>query len=771
MSDVQFLEENGHIRCVPGCLLPPDLLECINRYMRGGFVPDFHFYPLIRALKAESISYSFSPEFHRKLEQIKKKYLVTLGWEDKRRFFLQFDAEQLDPILKAIASRFADVQGKIKEERRLGNLLKKLKEKGAGIEITSIAQMKLNDLKRRNTVALIWKDGWVHIQTDKTLRKALLEIIARYTEGNRLSDPLLFFQLKKRLDEREGWVEVEDAVLRFLKDYGKSHISVIVSQGYFKQIEIVFHPSSFPEGYRKVLAPYMDDWHLLKDYRELEVMTSQLRSAGCSVRVDPEVLHLIQENAHIALGNLSVALKHALYPFQRIGALFLVTRQRAILADDMGLGKTVQALAGISQLLEQKRASRALIFCPASLKYQWVRECEKFTDLTYSLITGNKIQREEAYAKPAQVYVVNYELLLRDFEHIAPLAGEIIVIDEAQRIKNYQTQTHKRMKQLPAKYVFALTGTPIENELMELYTILRFVSSDVLGTNVRKFMQRYVIRNFFGGIQGYRYVDEVRKRVSSVILRRTKKEVLQELPDVVENIYWVEMTEQQQKFYREIRNKLSHLLSKKQFWSKRELHQAFEQLTYLREVCDSAELLDEEKKSSAKISEILQILDELLRTEHKILIFSQWEKMTRIIERELEKKKISCVRFYGELSDKQRQVVLDTFNERADIPIFLSTDAGAYGVNLQVADVVINFDLPYNPARLEQRIARAHRFGQKKTVNVLHLITPRSVESGMLRLLYRKKKLFQDLIEKLDTREVLETAPEAAELIEQLLQG
>ncbi|MFN4182095.1 MAG: DEAD/DEAH box helicase [bacterium] len=775
MMEILFQVENGIIRCLPRGLLSTDMQEILRKYTRQGLVLDANFFPLLRALKASSIPFSFSREFQEKLVQLNKKFGFILDWNKKLKFHLRMDSENIDPVLRLVASRYVDPQSRIKKESRIGNLLKKLEEKGANVEFTSSAQSKIAELKKKNTVYFIWKDGWVHLHYDVFIRKKLADLVQKYTENLRLSDPLTFFHLKKMLEEKEGWVIVEDAVLRFLRDYGKSHISLVISPKFYRQIEILFHPSSLSQEYRKILSLYIDEWNLLKDYRELEMMSNQLRSAGCSVRIAPEVLELIQENARIASGNLLVTLKQPLYRYQRVGAMFLQERGKAILADDMGLGKTVQALATITQLIETGKASRALVFCPASLKYQWVRECEKFTSLTTSLITGDKKQREKCYATPAQVYILNYELLLRDFPLIAPLSGEIIVLDEAQRIKNYKTQTHQLMRNLGnARYIFALTGTPIENELMELYTIMRFVNSDVLGTNVEKFIRRYVIKNFFGGVVGYRNVDEVRKRVSAIILRRMKKEVLQELPDVVENTYWVEMSTEQEKLYRELRNKMQEILKhlkNKPFWSKEEIHRIYGQLTLLREVCDSAELLDEEKPFSAKVEELVQILDELLRSEHKILIFSQWEKMTRILQRELEKRKISCVRFYGELSDSQRRKVLEQFTEDPDIPIFISTDAGAYGVNLQVADVVINFDLPYNPAKLEQRIARAHRFGQKKTVNVLNLITPRSVESGILKLLYRKKKLFEDLIEKLDTMEVLESATEAAELLEQLLEG
>ncbi|MHA2609346.1 MAG: DEAD/DEAH box helicase [bacterium JZ-2024 1] len=775
MTEILFQVENGIIRCIPRGLLSSDMQEVLRKYTRQGLVLDANFYPLLRALKARSLPFTFAQGFQEKLTEVNKKFGLVLDWNKELRFHLRMDSENIDPALRLVASRYVDPRGKIKKESRIGNLLKKLEEKGANVEFTAIAQSKILELKKKKTVYFVWRDGWVHVHYDVLLVKKLADLVKKYTENQRLSDPLTFFHLKQMLEEKEGWVVVEDAVNRFLRDYGKIHISLVISPKFYRQIEVLYHPSSLSQEYRKILNLYMDEWNLLKDYRELEMMSNQMRSAGCSVRIAPEVLDLIQENARIASGNLSVTLKQPLYRYQQVGALFLLERGKAILADDMGLGKTVQALAAIAQLIASGKASRALVFCPASLKYQWWRECEKFTSLSASLITGDRKQREKGYSTPAQVYIVNYELLLRDFPKIASLGGEIIVLDEAQRIKNYKTQTHQLMRNLGnARYIFALTGTPIENELMELYTIMRFVNSEALGTNVEKFMRRYVIKNFFGGVAGYRNVDEVRKRVSALILRRMKKEVLQELPEVVENTFWVEMHSEQEKLYRELRKDMQELLKdlkSKPHWRKEEIHRIYGQLTLLREVCDSSELLDEQKPFSAKVGELVQLMDELLRSEHKILIFSQWEKMTRIIQRELEKRKIPCVRFYGELSDTQRRKVLEHFTEDPDIPILISTDAGAYGVNLQVADVVVNFDLPYNPAKLEQRIARAHRFGQKKTVNVINLITPRSVESGILKLLYRKKKLFEDLIDKLDTMEVLESATEAAELLEQLLEG
>ncbi|MGH8104018.1 MAG: DEAD/DEAH box helicase, partial [bacterium] len=515
--------------------------------------------------------------------------------------------------------------------------------------------------------------------------------------------------------------------------------------------------------------PMVDEFHLLTEYGMLDQMVEGLKAEGCHVRVYPDIQPIIERHAQVDAGDLPVRLKQPLYDYQKKGALFLALNGNALLADEMGLGKTVQAISAFEYLKREGAAKRALVVAPASLKLQWGREIEKFSDESYLVVQGDKDARAAFYRMPASIYIVNYELVLKDFDALAALKPDIIILDEAQRIKNFQSKTSQLIRQLPKKYAFALTGTPLENQLMELYTIMRFINPEVLGTNVQKFMNRYVVKNFFGGVISYKHVDEVRKKVSAVILRRTKKEVMKELPERVENTFRLELSEPQSRLYKAHKNSLVELLKKREEWTQRDLHQAFGHLTYLIEICDTTELLDEDQRHSSKLDELHEILEPVLQSDHKVLLFSQYERMTAILERELSKKKIKSVRFYGQLNEKERQDAIDAFMTQPDIRIFISTDAGALGLNLQAADYVINYDLPWNPAKLEQRIARAHRIGQKRTVNVVNLVTTKTVESGILKVLYRKRKLFAEIFDYLETEKLLKNATQARDLIAALL--
>lgn len=438
-------------------------------------------------------------------------------------------------------------------------------------------------------------------------------------------------------------------------------------------------------------------------------------------------------------------LKLPLYPYQAVGALFLAFTQRALLADDMGLGKTAQAMAAARLLREEHGIERALVVTPASVKFQWGKEIERFTGDSVVVIGGTKAKREKQYTQDAFFTVINYELVLRDLAHIHALNPDLIILDEAQRIKNWRAKTSMAIKELPSKFAFVLTGTPLENRLEELYSIVEFLDDKLLGPPWQ-FMAQHVIKDDFGGIIGYKDLGGVRRAIAPILLRRRKADVLTDLPERIDNDFWLDLETEQARLYRPLEKRLADLIRMPE-WGPAENALALSLLTSLRECATAAQLVNPEIRSSSKLRELPNLVDEIVAEGHKILIFSQWERMTRLAQDALAHLGIGAVRLHGGLGMRARHDIVERFNNDPATMLFISTDAGGLGLNLQAASYVINLDLPWNPARVEQRIGRAHRIGQKNPVNVINMIAIDSIEQRVLEVLYRKQELFEEILD------------------------
>ena len=457
-----------------------------------------------------------------------------------------------------------------------------------------------------------------------------------------------------------------------------------------------------------------------------------------------------------------VRLKHPLFPYQLLGSVFLSLTQRAILADDMGLGKTVQAIASSIYLKKLKKVRRVLVISPASLKHQWKSEIEKFCDEKAVVIEGTKAKRKKLYKEEFLFHILNYELTYRDKDEILSLNPDLVILDEAQRIKNWKAKTTQTVKSIKSKYAFILTGTPLENRLEELYSVVQFIDPLLLGP-AWKFMERHIERDEWGGIAGYKRLDEVREKISPIFLRRRKDEVLDDLPPRLDETYTIELTGVQRMIHDAYRNELKSIYARnidKDKWPKEDLARVLELITYMREVCDSTLLIGEEvKEHSAKLKELSLLLDDIvIEGGHKVLIFSQWERMTSLVESLLKSLGIGYEYLWGGVKPKRRPALVSNFNNNPECMVFLSTDAGGLGLNLQSASYVINVELPWNPAVLEQRISRAHRMGQKNPVTSINLLSNDSIEDRVYSTIQKKRELFNVVIEgngtefKLDSR-------------------
>jgi SNF2 family DNA or RNA helicase len=453
-----------------------------------------------------------------------------------------------------------------------------------------------------------------------------------------------------------------------------------------------------------------------------------------------------------------------LYGFQQKGVGFLISRKTCLLADELGLGKSVMSIAASLELRNRGLARRVLVLCPKSLIRQWITEYYRFTDRSAVAIMGNKAQRRLAYELCGSVEaffaVTNYATVLREAEDLARLNPDITILDEVTRIKNYRAKTTRMIKRyFRTPYRWALSGTPMENRLAELHSIMEWINPGIFGP-WWIFSDRYIIikeryirvrggqRRRFKEIVGHRNLAELRDQIKGWMLRRRKRDVLPDLPPVTTNNYYVELSRDERRAYSLIRRRVGELYER--HWRS---NAVLAELTFLRECCDHPLLVADELEAlgfdgrleeSSKLNELLEILEDF--SGHKVVIYSEWVSMLGLIADAVQEDYWTEM-LHGGLSPDQREAVVHTFTTNRDCQILLSSDVGQQGLNLQAADVVINYSLHWNPARLQQRIGRLHRIGQKNTVTCINLTTVGTVEERVFNVLRKKTSLFHKIVE------------------------
>lgn len=442
-----------------------------------------------------------------------------------------------------------------------------------------------------------------------------------------------------------------------------------------------------------------------------------------------------------------------LFPYQKEGICFAAEKGRCIIADDMGLGKTVQAIAATELLRKEAGITYALIICPTSLKYQWKSEIEKFTGQQARVIEGLVDKRIVQYKNDSFYKIVSYNTAINDIEEIRQTLPDIIILDEAQRIKNFKTKISRNIKKLQAPYSFVLTGTPLENKLEELYSIVQFTNPYTLGPFYR-FLHEHRIADHKGKVIGYQNLNRIGEILSDTMIRRRKKDVLLQLPERMDKILYVPMTGAQSRIHEEYRQYVATLIAKwhrQGFLSEKDRQNLMIFLNTMRMVCDSTYILDQTSRNDTKIDELLEILEKVFAEgDEKIVIFSQWERMTRIVSQELDARNIKFQYLHGGIPGSARGKLFENFNNDPDCRVFLSTDAGGVGLNLQAASLLINLDIPWNPAVIEQRIARIYRIGQKRNVSVINMVSTGTIEHKMLSVLSFKKGLAEGILDQGD---------------------
>lgn len=448
---------------------------------------------------------------------------------------------------------------------------------------------------------------------------------------------------------------------------------------------------------------------------------------------------------------LQKLLKVPLYDYQAEGALFAARAGRCLIGDEMGLGKTIQAIAAAELMARHFGVERVLILCPTSLKHQWQREFERFSEREAHVIGGDKPSRWAQFAQPTNIKIMNYDTVHADLDLIEQWGPDLVILDEAQRIKNWNTRVARSVKKIASPYAIVLTGTPLENRLEELISIVQFVDQHRLGPTYR-LLEEHQIRDDFGKVIGYQKLDQIGKTLAPILLRRKKDQVLDQLPERVDKHLFVPMTDLQQKLHDENRETVARIVLKwrrYQFLSETDKQRLMIALQNMRMACDSSYLLDQATNEGFKAAELAAQLDELLLDgQAKVVIFSQWLRMHEVLVKQLRQgKNWNHVLFHGGVPSAKRKALIDQFRDDSNCRLFLATDAGGVGLNLQFASVVVNMDLPWNPAVLEQRIGRVHRLGQKRPVQVINFVARGTIEEGMLGVLKFKKSLFAGVLD------------------------
>ncbi|MDD5482747.1 MAG: DEAD/DEAH box helicase [Kiritimatiellae bacterium] len=442
--------------------------------------------------------------------------------------------------------------------------------------------------------------------------------------------------------------------------------------------------------------------------------------------------------------------KLPLFPYQREGMLHLAFTERALLADEMGLGKTIQAIAACALLRRIGKAQRVLVVTPASLKTEWEDQIQRFADLPLQIVFGSRHARLENYARPPFFTIVNYEQIVRDVMDVnARLKPDIVILDEAQRIKNWDTKTAQAVKRLKSRYAFVLTGTPLENRIDEIYSITSFLDPSILGPLFR-FNRDFYRFDERGRPEEYQNLDKLHQRIRPVMLRRRKADVETELPGRTDQHYFVPMSAGQQSAYTDHEARVARLIStaKRRPLTRQEQDKLMRELAMMRMICDTNYILDPNDRVCPKLAELDKLFDSCLaETDAKIIVFSEWERMLELVRDLCKREKIGYAWHTGSVPQRRRRAEIMTFKSDPACRVFLSTDSGGVGLNLQNASVVVNCDLPWNPAKLEQRIGRAWRKFQTKSVTVVNLVAEKTIESRMLETLAAKKGLADGVLD------------------------
>jgi superfamily II DNA or RNA helicase len=535
--------------------------------------------------------------------------------------------------------------------------------------------------------------------------------------------------------------------------YRRKHLAVALRYGE----EVTLHvlaPERMDEAVTGIVQPLLD--RPVTDLHDLLKRLARLEKLGQEVTVYPDAEEYIQQQ--LLLERLrertasirsnpaghslrTTLLKLPLLPYQLDGIAFAAGAGRAVLADDMGLGKTIQGVGVAEFLAREADIKKVLIVCPASLKSQWRNEIQPACDRSVQLISGPAAERGNQYANDSFFTVCNYEQVLRDILAVESVPWDLIILDEGQRIKNWASKTSRVIKGLKSRFALVLSGTPLENRLDELYSVVQFVDDRRLGPGFR-FFNKHRVTDEKGKVLGYKNLSELREALAPVLLRRTRDNVKLELPERTTEYVRIPPTDEQLALH-QAHMQIVVTITRKKFISEMDLLRLQRSLLMCRMAANSTFLVNKEAPGhSTKLEHLDDLLGDLFEEQgRKVVLFSEWTTMLNLIEEKLHARGLAFVRLDGSVPQRERQELVHKFQTDPDCKLFITTNAGSTGLNLQAANTVINVDLPWNPAILEQRIARAHRMGQTQEVQVFVLVTEDTIEESLLTTIAAKRDL------------------------------
>jgi len=688
--------------------------------------------------------------------------VVTINLNGNNSRLLNFNCDKCQAPCEHVGAAFA----LILEEKTMLGLAK-----------PPIKRVPVESLSERELIARALKDRHERSKTEKmTVRSGNPKVLwTDYIVTNALSGKSYRVALRgwKRgesycscPDFRKNTLGTCKHIMNVKKDV-KSKFSADIKKLPYIQEEFAVHiiygndlqlrllcPVKTPPEINKIIKSIKN--RIIKNVHKLLQYIQSIESAGYNVNIYPDAQEYIDFLLHQRRVNELVKqiqknpaehplrktlLKVELLPYQLDGIAFATGAGRVVIADDMGLGKTIQGI-GVAELLSRvSTIKKVLIICPASLKSQWRSEIYCSSNRDCHLILGNASQRAAQYNNSCFFTICNYEQVLRDIKMIEQTSWDLIIIDEGQRIKNWEAKTTQTIKSLRSRFALVLSGTPLENRLDDLFSVVEFIDDRRLGPSFR-FFNTHRIVDEKGKLLGYKNLDKLREKLKPILLRRTRNEVISQLPQRTDNIIQIPPSNEQFEINRTQKMIIQSIVNKP-YLTEMDLLRLQKALLICRMAADSTFLVDKQPPGySTKIERLKELLEDLNAEEgRKIVLFSEWTTMLNLIEPILQKLKMNYVRLDGSVPQKKRAQLVYKFQNEPGCKLFITTNAGSTGLNLQTADTVINVDLPWNPAVLEQRIARAHRMGQKNPVQVYILVTENTIEEGMLGTLSAKKEV------------------------------
>ena len=520
--------------------------------------------------------------------------------------------------------------------------------------------------------------------------------------------------------------------------------------------------SDYQEEYQNLASRYFDsDGKLLPSaFKNIHQFIRAAKAIDDSFRFYQDALDFVIEQReknvreriirNYSDDELDSLLKTSLYPYQKEGVRFAFAKGKSIIADEMGLGKTVQAIATAELLLREHLAESVLVICPTSLKYQWKREIERLSGQKAYVIEGSHLQRRDQYNALQSYKIVSYNSACNDIKILGKLQTDVLILDEVQRLKNWNTQISAASRRIQSDYSVILSGTPLENKLEELFSVMQLVDQFCLAPYYQ-FRALCIQTDELGKIIGYKNLNRVGEIIKDRLIRRRKKDVALQMPKRQDKNLIIPITQQQMDIHEDFRTGVARLLQKwtaNHFLSEKDRKQLLLFLSQMRMVCDSTYILDQKTRFDTKVKEVMNILQDIVDSgDEKVVVFSQWERMTRLVAQELDKRDIGYEYLHGGVPSVKRKDMVSNFSDLPESRVFLSTDAGSTGLNLQAASIVINLDLPWNPAVLEQRIARIYRLGQTRNIQVINLVAKDTFEEQMIGKLRFKTSMFEGVLD------------------------